>query len=121
MGEHRLQKKPMAYTEGKIPVGPNIPQPPPMGRIIFPGGVLERPIGEPNSPFVGPSNPSLKILWFIGCITYKDQFGTSHWTRFCMLSPEVGPVKFDEHVPLHFFGMYNDTDDDTKHASSVTP
>ncbi len=107
-------KESMDFTEGKIRVGGGIPQPPPMGRMLFPGGVLERPIGQPNDPFIGASDPNLKFLWFIGCITYKDQFGTSHWTRFCMVSPGVGPARFNENVPLHFCGMYNDTDDDSE-------
>jgi hypothetical protein len=105
----------LAYTEGTLRVGPQIPQPPPMGRILFPGQILERDIGQPSSPFIGPAVPNAKFIWFIGCISYKDQFGTSHWTRFCMLTPEwVRVTFFDEHIPLHMYGMYNDTDDDTK-------
>jgi hypothetical protein len=105
----------MNYTEGTIPVGGTVQQPPPMGRILFLGQILERPMGQPGDPFIGPSVPNAKFVWFFGCITYKDQFGASHWTRFCLLTPEWTPhVVFDEHVSLHMYGLWNDTDDDTK-------
>ncbi len=105
----------MNYTQGTLPVGGTVQQPPPMGRILFPGQVLERDLGQEGAPFIGPSVPNAKFVWFFGCITYKDQFGTSHWTRFCLLTPEWTPrVTFDEHVPLHMFGLWNDTDDDTE-------
>lgn len=104
----------MEFTEGTVPVGGNVKQPPPMGRILFPGQTLERPLGQQGSPFIGPSVPNAKFVWFIGCITYKDEFGKSHWTRFCLLTPEwTSNVVFNEKVPLHMYGMYNDTDDDT--------
>lgn len=102
----------MHFTEGTVPVS-GIPRPPPMGRMLFPEGFLDRPIGQPDSPFIGASVPDAKFLFFIGCITYKDQFGSSHWTRFAFLSPEWTPrVVLNENVPLHMYGMYNDTDDE---------
>jgi hypothetical protein len=108
----------MHFTEGTIPVS-GIPQPPPTGRMLFLEGFFDKPIGQPESPFVGSGVPDAKFVFFIGCITYKDQFGQSHWTRFAFLSPEWTPrVVLDENVPLHMYGMYNDADDDAENSKA---
>jgi hypothetical protein len=110
MGDHACDTI-MPFTEGTIQVGPGIPQPPPLGTMRFPDQTLDEIIGERNDPFTGDYVPNLKKIWFVGCVTYKDQFKATHWTRWCVTSPDSGPVTIDKNVFLHFCNLYNDTDD----------
>jgi hypothetical protein len=110
MGEHACDGI-MHFTEGTVPVGPEVNQPPPLGNMRFPDQTLDEAIGEPNDPFTGPYVPDLKKIWFTGCVTYKDQFKNSHWSRWCVTSPDFGHVAINKDVPLHFCNLYNDTDD----------
>lgn len=49
----------------------------------------------------------------IGCIAYKDQFGTLHWTRFCMQSQGTA---LSTKTVFFTCTQYNDTDDMYRHA-----
>jgi len=104
----------MDFTKGTIPVGKGIEQPPAMGRLLFREQGFDESIGERNDPFSRDYNPKLQKIWFTGCITYRDQFESTHWTRFCMTSPDFGPVTINEAVPLHYCNLYNDTDEPEK-------
>jgi hypothetical protein len=99
----------MPFTEGTVPVKGG-PQPPAMGHLLFRDQEFEDSIGDRHQAFSREYNPKLQKIWFTGCMTYKDQFGSSHWTRFCMTSP-AGTVTIDENVPLHSCNLYNDTDE----------
>jgi hypothetical protein len=57
----------------------------------------------------------IKKLWFIGCVTYRDQFGTSHWSRFCFTTSGEGPITPSEDLPWRYSHLYNDTDEEQKH------
>lgn len=98
-----------AFTTGAVPHEPQVNNPGPMGYILFPSQIHGETIGSPGDPWQGAGEPDLKHFWFIGCIAYFDQFGTAHWTRFCM-EPGLVSHRFDKDIPLRFCALYNDTD-----------
>lgn len=57
----------------------------PFGNILFPNQ-------ETPTTFTGyvNSKPDAKLMWIIGCIAYRDQFGNERRTRFCY-APEQSP------------------------------
>jgi hypothetical protein len=111
---------PMAFTEGNgqsaLPKG--LPEPPRTGRMLFPGGSYEQWIPDgTKGAFFGPSVPNAKFVFFSGCVTYRDQFGQSHWSRFSIITPPVpgiAPPKLDRTIPLQFYPFYNDSDESQK-------
>jgi hypothetical protein len=54
----------------------------PFGNILFPGQEMPMIFAGTGAP-----NPDSKQLMIIGCIVYKDQFGTQRRTRFCFGPP----------------------------------
>lgn len=90
------------FATGAVPVGGEMKQPPPFGRILFPDKADSYPI-----EFQGPSDTVLHLR-FIGCVAYIDQFKTVHWTKFCM---ERRPGDTTLIPKLDFCAMYNDTDE----------
>jgi hypothetical protein len=98
----------MPFTKGTIPVGPNLKQPPPMGKALFP----DQGLGD-SIPWEAPEEK--QWMAFVGCVSYKDALENYHWTRFCMESPNWNytgkPFALDPKTPLHLCNVYNDTDD----------
>jgi hypothetical protein len=96
------------FTNGTVPVGGELKQPPPFGYTLFPGQSHTEPI-----QFTGklPSKMAT-FMRFIGCVAYLDQFKITHWTRFCMERKPGTPATPAGKVPkLDFCAMYNDTDE----------
>jgi len=93
---------------------------PPWGSMLFPNGTRDNAFGGvPGKPFPAELIPNATVVFFIGCITYKDQFDISHWTRFCFTtSPytQDSLTKVDKNTPLVPYAMYNDTDDNQQKA-----
>jgi hypothetical protein len=108
---------PMAFTEGRsqgaLPRG--LPDPPRTGRMLFPGGGYDQWIPDgTKGAFFGPTVPNAKFVFFSGCITYRDQFGRSHWSRWSIVTPPVpgvNPPKLDKTTPLQFYPFFNDSDE----------
>jgi hypothetical protein len=96
------------FTNGTVPVGGEMKQPPPFGYTLFPGQQHTELIQFGGK--IGES--TAKFLRFIGCVAYIDQFKHTHWTRFCMeRKPGSPPTPAGKIPKLDFCAMYNDTDE----------
>jgi hypothetical protein len=95
------------FTNGTVPVGGEMRQPPPFGYTLFPGQQHTELI-----QFGGKiPEKTARFLRFIGCVAYIDQFKTTHWTRFCMeRKPGSPPTPVGRMPKLDFCAMYNDTE-----------
>jgi hypothetical protein len=100
----------LQFATGTVRVAPSVKNPGPMGYVLFPGQPHKETIGSPTDPFQGDGQPNLKHFWFVGCVAYSDQFGTAHWTRFCM-EPDFRAQPMSKDTPLQPCALYNDTDD----------
>jgi len=74
-----------------------------VGNLIFPGDKLTVRVqiyGSPATSLVG-----VKQLWVYGCISYEDQQGTHHSTRFCARTlPNVeGGISSDSFFRCEYF------------------
>jgi len=101
----------MEFSSGSIPTAPKIPKPPAIGYTLFPGQPHDENIGSPGDPWQGEALPNLKHFWFVGCISYLDQFRVRHWTSYCM-EPKLGGYPIDKNIPLQYCSRFNDTDDE---------
>jgi hypothetical protein len=96
---------PVKFATGTVPIGGDLKQPPPFGRILFSDQKMDRPID-----FNGTVQ-TVAHYRFVGCIAYIDQFKSIHWTRFCM---ERRPGDLSAIPKLDFCALYNDTDEPKK-------
>ena len=56
------------------------------GRVLWPEENRET-LGDFNLPQPSPMEP--KAVFIVGCVTYKDIFGTSHWSRYCFKTKDA--------------------------------
>lgn len=93
------------FSTGTVPVGPGVPNPGPLGYVLFPKQTYSR-----SEPWGGDALPSQKWLYVIGCAAYMDQFKAWHWTRACVVVGD-GKDPIRNSSPRHMCTLYNDTDE----------
>ncbi len=107
-GDHACEQS-VPFTTGTVK-GPPGKEYPPIGKILFPGQVLEDGAKPPITDG-DIFTPNIKTVWFIGCVSYVDQFKNVYWTRFCQRTPHYPPASFTINMPLEPCNSYNDTND----------
>jgi hypothetical protein len=88
-----------------------------LGMTVFPDQVfamVQTPVASGSDIVFTKGARNVKQLWFIGCVTYRDQFGTSHWSRFCFTVSDEKTITPSEKLPWRYSPLYNDTDEEQK-------
>jgi hypothetical protein len=72
-----------------------------LGPLIFPGHSFI----ENRQVKASLTDGILRSILVVGCITYGDQSGNQHQTRFCFINSEGGPVNIDGHLRYCIFNQ----------------